>query len=98
MKLSCDESQACKSELKRKMIVTAMNAVLTTAVNCKNYIITRKKLNVINPENSSTSKRFELVATLRLQYEDDYEHGFSVLSTRCRIGRVKSFEVRVLRT
>ena len=28
--------------------------------------------------------RDEIIATFRLQYEDDYEYEFSVLSTRCR--------------
>ena len=39
----------------------------------------------------------EKIATFRLEYEDDHEYEFSVLSTRFRFGG-RIFEVRVLRT
>ena len=55
----------------------------------------RKSLRFIGPQflktkiEPLTSVSPHLIATFRLQYKDDYEYEFSVLSTRFRFGGLK---------
>ena len=47
---------------------------------------THKALRVLSLSQFAITTSHTPLATFRLQYEDDYEYDFSVLSTRCRFG------------